>query len=222
MFDSVNPFPDIDIEEAQYELIKRHAEEMDAWLGYRIEAVEAQVRAIVPVAPDREYWTGKSVQIFSTPYLDIFCALKLANVKPGDVVADLGCGYGRVGAVLALKFPDVGFIGVEAISLRLEEAKRVLAKFSALQSLICADLRGFDLSGASVDGRQATHIFIYDFGSREDFEFVFKALRNYSKTRPITVIARGGRSRDLIQKTEHWLCAVNPPRHFKRFSIYRS
>jgi hypothetical protein len=222
MFDSANPFPDLDIETVEYELLKSHSEEMDTWLGYRLEEVEAEVRQTVLKTPDREYWTGKSVQTFSTPYLDIFHSLKLAAVGPGDVVADLGCGYGRVGAVVALQFSRVGFFGVEAVSLRLLEAKRVLAQFHFSSSLICADLREFNLSEAKVDGRAATHFFIYDFGSREDFDFVFQALREYASGKSITVIARGGRSRDLIQKTERWLCEVNPPQHFKRFSIYRS
>lgn len=222
-FDPENPLPDIDSEPVDYECIKGHATQMDQWLGYNLEEVEAKVRSRASTEEGREYWIEKSVQTFSTPYLDVQFALKSAGTKEYDVVADLGCGYGRVGAVLALRFPGTGFVGVEMIPERLEEAARVLKQFSNLPiALHKQDLRFFDVADARVESREATIFFIYDFGSREDFKFVFDSLRALASQRQITVIARGGRSRDLIQKTESWLCGVNPPQHFKRFSIYRS
>lgn len=222
-FDSENPLPEVDVESAEYEGLKQHAAEMDSWLGYCLEEVEARVRTATSFSPGREYWTKQSVHTFSSPYLDIFHALKTAETNPQDVVVDLGCGYGRVGAVVALKFPGAGFVGFEAIQGRIDEAARILAQFSNLKmELKHADLRHVDFSETSMDGRKATKFFIYDFGSLEDFQFVFMSLRKFATKNPITVIARGGRSRDLIHKTEHWLCEVNPPRHFKRFSIYRS
>lgn len=223
IFDSGIPLPLIEVENVDYESVKAHAEQMDTWLGYRLEEVEAVVRSASAVVPDREFWISKPVQTFSTPYLDIFHALREAGTASADVVVDLGCGYGRMGAVLALQFPGTGFIGIEVVKERLDEAERVLKQFSNLPfKLYSEDLRTFELADAKVDGREASQFFIYDFGSREDFEFVFRSLRKIAATKPITVIARGGRSRDLIQKTEKWLCDVNPPRHFKRFSIYRS
>jgi SAM-dependent methyltransferase len=227
IFDPHNPLPSVDVESLDYELLKAHAEQMDVWLGYRLEEVEAEVRSAASadtnVGPDREFWIRKPVQTFSTPYLDVLHALREAGTGTDDVVADLGCGYGRVGAVLALQFPGSGFVGIEAVEKREAEAARVLKQFSNLpMKLCCADLRTFDLAEAAVAGRRATIFFIYDFGSREDFEFVFDSLRKFAAQQSVTVIARGGRSRDLIQKTEHWLCSVNPPQHFKRFSIYRS
>ena len=226
-FDPENPLPSVDVENVDYELLKAHAEQMDGWLGYRLEEVEAEVRSVFSadtnVRPDREFWISKPAQTFSTPYLDVLHALREAGTSAEDVVADLGCGYGRIGAVLALEYPGAGFVGIEAIKERHAEAERVLKQFSMLpMNLCCADLRTFDFADAKVGGRKATKFFIYDFGSREDFEFVFDSLRTLATQQPITVIARGGRSRDLIQKTERWLCEVNPPRHFKRFSIYRS
>lgn len=222
-FDPENPLPEFDVETAEYEGLKSHAAEMDCWLGFKLEEVEAAVRNVTVPLPGREFWTKQSVQTFSTPYLEIFHALKVAGTNAQDVVLDLGCGYGRVGAVMALKFPGASFVGIEAIQGRIDEAARVLAQFSSLQmELIHADLRQVEFADINIGGRKATKFFIYDFGSREDFEFVFTSLRKFAKHQSVTVIARGGRSRDLIQKTEHWLCSVNPPQHFKRFSIYRS
>lgn len=222
-FDSRNLLPEIDVEKIEYEVIKEHAIKMDAWIGYALENVEAAVRSNTIELPDREFWISKPIQTFSTPYLDVLRALQEAGTSNQDVVADLGCGFGRVGVVLALRFPGAGFVGVEVVRERLAEAERVLGRFSDLPlQLYQADLRTFDFAEMNVDGRKATQFFIYDFGSRKDFEFVFQSLRKIAVRRPITVIARGGRSRDLIQKTERWLCEVNPPRHFKRFSVYRS
>ncbi len=222
-FDPQNPLPEVDVESVEYESLKSHAEQMDQWLGYHLEEVESIVRSEATKSPGREYWIGKSVQTFSTPYLDVLHALRRAKVDSNDVVVDLGCGFGRVGAVLALQFPGTAFVGIETIRDRIEEAQRVLSQFENFRlKLYHADLRTFDVEQATVDGKSGTLFFIYDFGSHEDFEYVFQSLRLYAQKNAITVIARGGRSRDFIQKTEHWLCQVHPPQHFARFSIYRS
>src|SRR5690606_15112084 len=48
--------------------------------------------------------------------------LKLAGVKPGDVVYDLGCGDGRIVITAAKKFGATG-VGVDLNPQRLKEAK---------------------------------------------------------------------------------------------------
>src|SRR5690606_29997563 len=47
--------------------------------------------------------------------------LKLAGVKPGDVVYDLGCGDGRIIITAAKKFGATG-VGVDLNPQRLKEA----------------------------------------------------------------------------------------------------
>ena len=56
-----------------------------------------------------------------TPQEVVDAMLRLANVKPGDVVYDLGCGDGRVVITAAKKFGARG-VGVDINPDRIEEA----------------------------------------------------------------------------------------------------
>lgn len=75
---------------------------------------------------------------------------------------------------------------------------------------------------STIADRQRTHFFIYDFGSREDIEATLAQLQALALDQEVVVIARGGRSRDLIDRNHPWLSQVHAPKHFSRFSIYRS
>ncbi len=57
------------------------------------------------------------VRFVATPQSVVEQMLELANVKPGDVVYDLGCGDGRV-VITAAKHYGVRAVGIEKISLR--------------------------------------------------------------------------------------------------------
>src|SRR5690606_3077337 len=77
--------------------------------------------------------------------------LKLANVKPGDVVYDLGCGDGRIVITAAKKFGATG-IGVDLNPERIEEANAnaVEAKVTDKVTFHEGDLFNFDFSKADV------------------------------------------------------------------------
>jgi len=77
--------------------------------------------------------------------------LKLANVKPGDVVYDLGCGDGRIVITAAKKFGATG-VGVDLNPQRIEEANAnaQAAGVSGKVKFIEGDLFEFDFSEADV------------------------------------------------------------------------
>lgn len=272
-FDPFAPFPPLDPESASYEDVKAHAREFDKWLGLRMESVEAEVREahtlstreeaeavlqMEKLSESREFWLSKPVDTFMTPYWDLDHMLREAGVAAGDLVVDLGAGYARLAFVLALRYPNTGFIGIEKIRARLDEASRVLKSrvlnenplFSTATNdrchLLAADLRELDiaslndpladsLAGSLADpmgpgglraktvaARERTHFFIYDFGSREDIQIVLTRLQDLARVQQTVVLARGGRSRELIDREHPWLSQVQKPKHFARFSIYRS
>src|SRR5664279_4436454 len=70
-----------------------------------------------PAKPRRE----PDVIYVPTPQEVVDAMLKLANVKPGDVVYDLGCGDGRLVVTAAKKFGARG-VGVDINPERIEEA----------------------------------------------------------------------------------------------------
>lgn len=254
-FDPKNPFPSVDPESISYEEVKAHAREFDAWLGLSLESVEAKVReALATRARDealavseaisdtsemsitREFWLSKPVDTFMTPYWDLDYMLRAAGLAASDLVVDLGAGYARLAFVLALRHPDVGFVGIEKIEARILEASRVFATNPLFRAaprdqyqFLAEDLRETDLAKMSdplsentIAVRERTHFLIYDFGSREDIQAVLLKLQALACDQKVIVLARGGRSREIIDREHPWLSQVQPPQHFARFSIYRS
>lgn len=86
-----------------------------------------------------------------TNYKVVDAMLKLANVKPGDVVYDLGCGDGRIVITAAKKYGATGK-GFDIDPLRITEANENAreAGVSGKVKFLNADLFETDLSGASV------------------------------------------------------------------------
>jgi cyclopropane fatty-acyl-phospholipid synthase-like methyltransferase len=77
--------------------------------------------------------------------------LELADVKPGDVVYDLGCGDGRIVITAAKKFGATG-VGVDLNPQRIEEANEnaEAAGVTDKVTFIQGDLFEFDFSKANV------------------------------------------------------------------------
>ncbi len=86
-----------------------------------------------------------------TNYKVVDAMLKLANVKSGDVVYDLGCGDGRIVVTAAKKYGATGKgfdIDPKRIAEANENAKN--ANVSSKVKFVNANLFDTDLSGASV------------------------------------------------------------------------
>lgn len=244
-FDPSHLFPENDPEALSYEEVKRHAREFDAWLGLDLECAEARIREVLAakspagISPGqneggnpREFWLGKPVDTFMTPYWDIAYMLRKVDLGPEDIVVDLGAGYARLAFVMALRHPETAFVGVEKIEERIRYAEQVFSRNLNLNAhflhaektnyqFVTGDLRDFDLSSPVGDHRRA-YFFVYDFGSREDIQTVLHRLQELARKREVIVLARGGRSREIIEKGHPWLSQVQPAQHFSRFSIYRS
>src|SRR5690606_299912 len=77
--------------------------------------------------------------------------LKQANVKPGDVVYDLGCGDGRIVITAAQKFGATG-VGVDLNPERIKEANANAAAAGVTDKVkfVEGDLFEFDFSDADV------------------------------------------------------------------------
>jgi hypothetical protein len=84
------------------------------------------------------------------------------------------------------------------------------------------ELRCEDISRTDWSLPDAELYFIYDFGDLESIIRVIDRLKTRARQQPITVVGRGRRTRDHIERHEPWLSQVNPPDHCGNFSIYRS
>jgi len=87
-------------------------------------AVSGCGRRDAPDTPERPHVPGKAdVGFVPTPDHIIARMLEMAEVRPGDVVYDLGCGDGRI-VIAAAKTYGVKAVGIEIDAALAEEARR--------------------------------------------------------------------------------------------------
>lgn len=194
------------IEEQEY------SARVDAWLGLETERIEKELTQ----PQDGQFWIGLPVQAMLTPYTEIRAILEHLNPASHSTLIDLGAGYGRMGFVIGCHYPQVKFIGYEIIEARVRESLRCLAPLA--YPLI--EMHQADLSASGFKLPAADFYFIYDFGSRQTISKTLEDLKIVARSRPIKVVARGGLSRNLIDREHPWLSQVHPPRHFHHYSIY--
>ncbi len=202
---------------------KLHATQVDAWLGIRTEDIEKQI-ALKETSKEqnREFWIGKSVETFSTPYTELRSIIEDLRPVFDDLnepaIVDLGAGYGRMAHVVDAHAPQVRFTGYELLVERQTEGQRVIEQ----RGLELAELKLQDVKSLKFESGSASVFFLYDFGSRADVESCIENLKRLAMQKTITVTARGGRSREVIEKQHPWLSQVVRPLHREHYSIYRS
>lgn len=215
IFDPRDPFPLLPVTGENYAEAKRHAAEVDAWLGFRIDETEASLKAPPPGA---QTWQGLPAQAWQTPYIEIREMLHRVRPADGATVVDLGCGYGRMAHVLHRHHPGAAFLGFELAAARVREGRRVLAALNDPR----LQLREQDLADPSFTPPTADVFFIYDFGAADAVEKILQDLRAQARARAVTLIARGRLTRNLVHSRHPWLAEVVEPEHTPHFSIYRS
>jgi SAM-dependent methyltransferase len=94
---------------------------------------------------------GPDVVFVPTPQDVVERMLKLAEVRPGDVVYDLGCGDGRIVVTAARKYGVRG-VGFDIDPRRVEESRAAVRENGVEDrvSIRQADIFRQDLSGATV------------------------------------------------------------------------
>lgn len=225
LFDPRDPYPLLNSVSVHYDSEKEHAAKVDAWLGLQTQAIELSIgkedtltTRDCEMGRSREFWFGKHVQTFSTPYTELRGMLEEAELRPHEMLIELGSGYARMAHVLARHYPTVVYRGCEMVRERYEESKRVIQLHRLpLATVVCTDV-----TALSVEDLKADIFFIYDFGSRSDIEIVIENLRKVASIKKLRLIARGGRVRDVVEKGHPWLSEVVAPLHRSHYSIYKS
>ena len=215
-FSADDPFPCLSRELYTYPEAQLHSEKVDQWLGLRTDETERAILANddyvrIEEQGEQRLWIGLPVQTLLTPYLEIRTLLQDLNPKPGDLLVDLGAGYGRIGFVLARHYPGVQFLGFEYVKERVMEACRCGVR-----------LEQADLFSPNFLLPWAETYFIYDYGSRQAVSRTLENLKACSRKKAIQVVGRGRLTRDLIEREHPWLSQVNEPQHRGNYSIYRS
>jgi SAM-dependent methyltransferase len=222
-FNPADPFPVVDPASYTKRDASLHSCLCDSWLRFKINEIEKQLadfgcrkRAPEASGEKQQLWMGLDPQDLQTPYLEIRWLLEMLRPRPGQIVADLGAGYGRMGFVMARHFPEVQFVGYEYVGERVLEARRCLEKFGARNArMVHADLASVDFTPAVAD-----FYFLYDFGTPKAIEKVLHDLRRMADSKPIVLISRGRQSRYIIESRHPWLTKANPSAAEGRTTVY--
>ncbi|WP_437586889.1 class I SAM-dependent methyltransferase [Sorangium sp. So ce1000] len=173
----------LDLRSLRAQLLAWHTSEeplddsaIDRLLDLRIESVEAGIvplKRIVQFPDECSTYEGAS-------YASIRRFYRWAAPRPGDVVYDLGAGYGRVllyGGLIC----QATLRGVELIAARVDEANRVRARLN----LDAVELRQGNARDA--DFGDGTVFFIHSFSLGDAINDVGRRLRDLSAVRPLRI-----------------------------------
>ena len=111
------------------------------------QSLEAQGLKLDPPPPDRE----PDVPFVPTRQEVVEAMLKMAGVKAGDLVYDLGCGDGRIVITAAQKFGARG-VGIDINPVRIAEARANAARAGVADRVEfrVGDLFEADIAAATV------------------------------------------------------------------------
>ncbi len=221
-FERRDPFPLI--EEFTKGEALAHAAECDAWLGLRVDEIEARLAsggsakpAPVTSGGHQQLWFGLAPRDLQTPYLEI--RRLLSAVGGSGLVVDLGAAYARMAFVIERHFPEMSFVGFEYVGERVAEARRALTAFGALRSRV----DHVDLTSSAFKMPAADVYFIYDYGTPAAIEKTLYDLRRATRGRMVIVVARGRVCRYAIEsRHSSWLMKKDPLEAESAVTIYRS
>lgn len=210
--------------------MREHAEELDKLLDVDVLKIEQELlrraQALSPEGSHKTWgqalhhgnqtWVGLSHQTLQTPYLELKEMCDFLNPAPGTKVIDLGAGYGRMGIVLKLFYPEVHFLGHELVKERVDEGERILRKYGCDK----AQLEVQDIANQEYSLPEAEFYFIYDYGTIAHLRKTLAQLEEVAKVKNFKLVARGKGIISLILYEHPWLSQVYDPIHREQYSIF--
>lgn len=192
-----------------YVSAKKQSQHIDEILGIQYDVIE---KRLSPSSIDKQNWSHLHPQAHQTPYSELIQILRELNLPIGSTLIDLGSGYGRMGLMMQIYFPELLFLGYELEPERVNEAKRIFRNLQLNENVFTQQ----DIGNENFQLPDFDCAFIYDFGTLQDMR---RILEKFKLHRKMILVARGRGIRHLIMTECPWLM-VNEPRHFDHWSIY--
>lgn len=150
-----------------------------------------------------ERYGGERTYYEGTPYERIREILHALKLKAGDVVYDLGCGYGRFIFYGALT-TEAQFRGIELVPERVQAARAVKERFAV------GNVEIIEGHVASQDFSDGNIFYMFNPFSRETLWQILERLQAISERKPITIVSHYmGNSLDGLP----WLRRINQAAH---------
>lgn len=212
------------------ELFSLSSPEIDRYFGLKVNEIEESLyhaaKSLRPMGnlsnlghvlhQGHQTWVGLEPETLQTPYQELVRLCEHLQLKSGELMVDLGAGYGRLGLVLHELYKGVLFKGYELVSERVMEGNRVFENFSCINARLFTQ----DLTDPAFKIPRADYYFIYDYGKVAHIRETLKQIENFTDSGKFKVIARGKGTRSIIEHEHPWLSQINPVIHEENFSIY--
>ncbi len=136
-------------------------------------------------------------------YLSLFIALQRMDVCDERII-DLGAGFGRVGLVLGLLFPEARFTGFEYVGHRVQKAQAAAERVGISPRILFLKQ---DLSVPDFTIPDADIFYLYDPFTPQTYNYVLRQIKEIGSRRRVRVVAKGGalpRFRESVGRLEGW------------------
>jgi SAM-dependent methyltransferase len=189
---------------------------LDSYLGFKCNQIEANLRhaaremygagSIEKLSYARDNsltWIGLNPAQLQTPYGEFVELLARIDITKYSSVIDLGAGYGRLGIIIGLFYPNIKFTGIELVKERVDEGNRIYSKL---------DIRNAVLRNAHINKsfEKSDLYFIYDYGDKNEMIQTIDLLSQLAdQNHSFSVVARGSAINALIRKQAPWILQSN-------------
>ncbi|MBI4218374.1 MAG: hypothetical protein HY610_04580 [Elusimicrobia bacterium] len=169
---------------------------MDWLLGLNVTEVESQVQQNYSVHDG----SGEQIGYEPIPYDLLLQLFQNIHLESGEVVYDLGFGYGRF-LIYAGLVTEPKLKGVEIVTERVEHVRQAAQRLNIPMDLLSGNVLDRDLSDGDL-------FFMYNPFSVTTRVKVLEKLRWLSKEKKIRIVAMGDTLNKFIEDSQSWLKPV--------------
>ncbi|MFN7133712.1 MAG: SAM-dependent methyltransferase, partial [Myxococcales bacterium] len=196
---------------ARYELFSANDTLIDAVVGIRYGDTEARLprgkaaKKLYGVANTYIDWNLPDY-VLQTSYEDLQAAFEALAPRAGETLVDLGSGYGRVGFFLAVRHPEVKFVGYEIVKERVVESRRIAEALGVSDRVRFEEA---DMAAPEFRPERAALYFAYDPMNERHYAKLLADLEAVAREVPYRLAAFEGRGRFLATlRSVPWLRPV--------------
>lgn len=162
----------------------RSFDQLDDILGIDYELDKKMIK---DQSQTERLYQGSGVNVQSG-FSTILLALENLDVTKNTLLLDLGSGYGRVGFVTSLLYPEVSFKGYEFVGHRVTNSNAISKSFNLNPNL---EFYEQNLADQSFEIPEADVFYFYDPFTDETYKYLVKQIINISKKKKVSIITKG-------------------------------
>ncbi len=145
---------------------------------------------------DEEIWFDKNGEQ-QTSWSELINLVEAMDLEDGQLVADLGSGTGRLGLLIGLLRPNVSFIGLELVDIRVKWANSAARSNGFLN----VHFKTENLADPNLQLPEADHFYLFNPTIPETSDILAEKLTRLSLSHPFRIYIYGGFSSSNFTKS---------------------